>query len=197
LIKAGAIDTFGNRASLLMSYPEILENAHKKKKQEKEGQTSLFGDSDSIEIKTKITSFNNNVEDFSPNEKLAFEKEFLGLYLTSHPQLDNLNYIKQIISHELDHLTEEKEGTKIKIGGIIEMTRRIFTKRNNSEMAFIAIGNERGVSIECVVFPRVFEQYKHLLVKDTVIVIEGKLDTKNERPTIIAEKISLVNMSNS
>ncbi|MDO8660096.1 MAG: DNA polymerase III subunit alpha [Candidatus Parcubacteria bacterium] len=191
LIKAGAIDRFGNRASLLMAYPEIVERAHRKKKQDLEGQTSLFGDE--TEIKPKVTAIANNVEDFSPNEKLAFEKEFLGLYLTSHPQQDNLLYIKSIISHEIEILTEEKEGERVKIGGIIESVRRIFTKKNNSEMAFIAIGNERGLLIECVVFPRVFEDYKDKLLKDSVIIIEGRLDTKNDKPTIIAEKITAIN----
>lgn len=191
LIKAGAMDIFGNRASLLMSFPEIVEKAHKEKRRKQEGQESLFGQTDDIKIESK--TFKENVDDFSPNEKLVFEKEFLGLYLTSHPQQDNLMRVKDIISHELEILAEEKEGTKIIIGGIIESSRRIFTKKNNSEMAFLAIANEKGVSIECVVFPRIFEQYKSLLIRDSVIIIEGHLDTKNDRPTIIAEKISQVN----
>ena len=190
LIKAGAMDLFGNRASLLMSYPEILEAAHKKRKQDEQGQTSLFGDSDDPKKENKTIV--QRIEDFSPNEKLAFEKEFLGLYLTSHPQLDNLVYIKSIISHEIELLTEEKEGTKVKIGGIIESSRRIFTKKNNNEMAFLVIGNEKGVSIECVVFPKIFDQHKSLLTRDSVIIIEGYVDTKNDKPTIIAERISSI-----
>lgn len=191
LIKAGAMDIFGNRASLLMSYPEIVDRAHKKRKQEDEGQTSIFGDTEKIEIKS--TPINVSAEDFSPNEKLAFEKEFLGLYLTAHPQQENLMHVKSMITHELDHLLEEKEGTRIKIGGIIESLRRIFTKRNNSEMAFLQIADEKGTSIECVVFPRTFEEYKNFLIKDSVIIIEGHLDAKNDRPSIIAERISPVN----
>lgn len=189
LIKAGAVDRFGNRASLLMAYPEIIHTAHKKRKQDDEGQTSLFNDSDDIKPKNTIE---NKIEDFSPNEKLAFEKEFLGLYLTSHPQLDNLLRIKSLISHEIEILDEEKEGTRVKIGGIVESARRIFTKKNNNEMAFLVIGNEKGLSIECVVFPRIFEQHRNLLIRDSVIIIEGHLDTKNDKPTIIAEKISQI-----
>lgn len=192
LIKAGAMDTFGNRASLLIGYPEIVEKAHRKIKQKKEGQTSLFGESDDIKMESKTSR--SNIDDFSTNEKLAFEKEFLGLYLTSHPQLNNLTHVKTLITHELEHLLEEKEGTKVKIGGIIESLRRIFTKKNNSEMAFILIGNERGGSVECVIFPRVFEQYKNSLIRDSVIIVEGHLDTKNDRPSIIVEKISQVNL---
>ncbi|MBI2613688.1 MAG: DNA polymerase III subunit alpha [Candidatus Levybacteria bacterium] len=187
LIKAGAMDIFGNRASLLMAYPEIVEAAHKKKRQEEEGQTSLFGDSD--DTKQTYNAIENKIEDFSAGEKLAFEKEFLGLYLTSHPQLDNLAHIKSIISHEIELLNDEKEGTRVTIGGIIESSRRIFTKKNNNEMAFLIIGNEKGLSVECVVFPRIFEEHKSLLIRDQVIIVQGHLDTKNDKPTIIADKI--------
>lgn len=186
LIKAGAMDYFGNRANLLILYFEIAENAHKRRRLKQNGQTSLFGDDTSIEIPKKAVS---SIEDFSSSEKLAFEKEFLGLYLTSHPQLNTLLSIKTVISHQIEILNEEKEGTKVKTGGIIEAVKRIFTKKNGSEMAFVVIGDEKGLSIECIVFPRVFEQYKSLLVKDSVIVVEGRIDTKNDKPTIIAERI--------
>ena len=187
LIKAGAMDSFGNRANMLISYPQLLESLHKKIKQEQEGQGSLFGDTLN---KTETKRVSGNVDDFSPNEKLVFEKEFLGLYLTSHPHLDSLLALKSLITHEIEILSEEKEGTRVKIGGIIETARRIFTKKNGSEMAFITIGNEKGLSVECVIFPKAFAQHKNLLVKDHVIVVEGHVDTKNDKPTIIAETIS-------
>ena len=195
LIKAGAMDIFGNRAHLLISFPEIVAIIHKQKKQNDAGQTSLFGKSEPTTSTVKSSS--NSVSDFTSTEKLAFEKEFLGLYLTSHPQLSNLIYLKSIISHEIELLEEEKEGTKVKVGGIIESARKIFTKKNNNEMAFLLVANENGVSIECVVFPKIFDQHRSLLIKDTVIIIEGHLDTKNDKPTIIAEKISRVSKTNS
>ena len=187
LIKAGAMDAFGNRANLLIIYPETIENIHKKKKQEQEGQTSLFNEEDTAKIEKKSLQ---GIEDFSLNEKLLFEKEFLGFYLTSHPQIDNLLSLKSYISHEIELLTEEKEGTHVEIGGIIESAKRIFTKKTGSEMAFITIGDEKGLSIECIVFPKIFESYKSYLIKDTVVLIKGHVDTKNDKPTIIVEKVS-------
>ncbi|MEX2013292.1 MAG: DNA polymerase III subunit alpha [Candidatus Levyibacteriota bacterium] len=188
LIKAGAFDFFGNRASLLLQAPEIMDNIHKKKKQEQEGQSSLFGEAvenDKIKMDSKLS-----MDDFTPAEKLSFEKEFLGFYLTSHPYIDELLSIRSIITHEIDFVEEETEGKRVTIGGIIEGTRRIFTKKNGNEMAFITIGNEKGILVECVIFPKVFSDYKHLLNKDTVVVIEGKIDINNEKSVIIAEKIS-------
>ncbi len=194
LIKAGAMDSFGKRASLLMQAPEIIDNIQKTKKQEQEGQESLFGDSNDNHVVKK--TYSDDIDDFTDQEKLSFEKEFLGFYLTSHPFMNELLAIRSIITHEIEFVEEETEGKKVTIGGIIETTRRIFTKKNGNEMAFITIGNEKGIVIECVVFPKVFEQYKHLLNRDTVVVIDGKIDMNNDKSVIIAEKISPTRKSN-
>ena len=186
LIKAGAMDNFGKRANLLINYPEIIEKSHKKTRQKQSGQTSLFEDSD----ESKLDSSPKDVDEFTENEKLAFEKEFLGFYLTSHPQMESLSKIKTLVTHEIELLQDENEGTLVTIGGLIENIRRIFTKKNGNEMAFITLSDEKGLIAECIIFPRIFEQYKNLLQKDTVIVIRGKIDTKNDKPIIIAERIS-------
>jgi len=189
LIKSGAMDSFGKRADLLLSYTTIIEDAHKKKKEKQEGQTSLFEIHEDVKD-THHKKIVSTADDFSDEEKLSFEKEFLGFYLTSHPQMNNLISIKNEITHELEQLEEEKEGAKVIIGGIVETIKRIFTKKSNSEMAFITISNERGISVECIVFPKIFGQYKYLLSKDSVILINGKIDTKNDKPVIIVEKIT-------
>ena len=77
----------------------------------------------------------------------------------------------------------------LKCGGIIETTKKIYTKKTGAEMAFVTIADEKGISIECIVFPKIFEIYKNLLVIDALIIIEGKLDMKNDRPIILVEKV--------
>lgn len=191
LIKAGALDLFEKRATLLINLPTLLDELHKKKKHEQKGQESLFGDYEDESKKAK--SMHSSIEDFTQQEKLAFEKEFLGIYLTSHPQADYLLSIKEIITHELHLLEEEKEGTQVKVGGIIESTRRIFTRKNGDEMAFLVVGDEKGMSVECIVFPKIFQQYKSFLSKDNVILIDGHIDTKNDKPMIIVKKIASAN----
>ncbi len=187
LIKAGAMDIFGNRASLLIQYPEIVEKTNQKQKQKAKGQTSLFDDP-SMDPPSSFKK--QSIEDFSETEKLAFEKEFLGFYLTSHPQIHNLMNIKKFISHEIDLLLEEIEGSTVTIGGLVENVKKIFTKKNNQEMAFVTISDEKGLTIECVVFPKIFERFKKYLNKESVIVVNGRLDVKNDKPVIIVEKIS-------
>jgi len=190
LIKSGAMDKFGNRASLLIALPEVVSKINQIKKQNAEGQGSLFDTDDKQEETVSADFALSDVDDFTLEEKLGFEKEFLGIYLTSHPHMDKLATIKSELSHELEVLEEEAAGTLLTVGGIIENAKRIFTKKSNAEMAFLTISNERGITIECVVFPRTFLQYKELLVKDTVILVYGKLDTKNDKPTILVERIS-------
>ncbi len=188
LIKAGALDPFGRRASLLINLPKIVEKTNRLRKQQREGQVSLFSDESGGDQETEIR-VSSTIEDFTNIEKLSFEKEYLGFYLTAHPQGENLLRLKTYITHELEMLAEEKEGRVVKIGGILESSKIIITKKNNNEMAFIMLGNEKGTEIECIVFPKVFSFYKHLLIRDNIIIIEGKLDTKNDKPMIIAEKI--------
>nr|MBP6882762.1 DNA polymerase III subunit alpha [Candidatus Levybacteria bacterium] len=189
LIKAGAFDNFGNRASLLISMPEVMGNITKTKKQESEGQSLLFGDEMTDEEKAKESQL-IDVDDFSLEEKLAFEKEFLGFYLTSHPHMELLSNLRLITTHEIELLESEKEGTIIKVGGVVEVIRKIFTKKTNAEMAFVTIGDDKGITIEAVIFPKTFEESKKYLVQDTVIIIDGKLDSKDDRPVLIANKIT-------
>lgn len=194
LIKAGAIDAFGKRANLLIKLPQLLDIAHKKKKERVEGQGLLFNEPDN---ETQILGENMDVDDFSNEERLAFEKEYLGIYLTSHPQSDNLTYIKSLVTHELSLLSEEKEGTRVKIGGIIESSRKIITKKNGNEMAFLVLGDENGLVMECIVFPKIFQQYKDYLIKDSVVMIDGRIDTKNDKAMVIVEKVHTLNRFSS
>src|SRR6266566_4909660 len=120
LIKAGAMDLFGNRATLLIALPEIVSKANQIKKQNAEGQDSLFGPDTTDGMDTEINFSAIEIDDFTTEEKLGFEKELLGFYLTSHPHLKTLSQIKSIITHELELLEEEREGMRVKIGGIVE-----------------------------------------------------------------------------
>jgi len=187
LIKAGAMDSFGKRAQLLIDFPDIVDASTKKKKMGVVGQTNLFGDEVVLEASPKSSA--KDFEDFTSDEKLGFEKEFLGLYLTAHPQLDNLMKIKASITHEIEFLEEEKEQTLVTVGGIVENIRRIFTKKSGKEMAFVTIANENGITLECVIFPKIFDNYKSLLIKDSVILVSGKIDSKNEKLVIIVDRI--------
>ncbi len=190
LLKAGTFDHFGNRAAMLIYMPDAVSKANEVRKQNSEGQGSFFGDLfESSEIRNHTKNDDNGIDDFTQKEKLAFEKEFLGFYLTSHPQKENLQKVHNHISHELELLEGEDEGTIVTIGGILDNVKRFFTKKSNAEMAFLNLTDEKGISIEVVVFPKVFDQYKTSLYIDNVVVIQGKLSNRDEKISIIADRI--------
>jgi DNA polymerase-3 subunit alpha len=189
LIKAGAFDRFGNRASLLIAFPEIVLKINQIKKQKAEGQKSLFDD-DSTNLETQTFDYNlAEIDDFSEGEKLQFEKDFLGIYLTSHPHLEKLSYLKSFGALDFEELESQLEGTRVKVGGIVDNVKRILTKTGN-EMAFLTLADEKGKTVEAVIFPKVFDTYKNDLIIDSVITIDGKLDSKNDKPTILIDRIT-------
>ena len=134
-----------------------------------------------------------DIEEFTKNEKLIFEKELLGFFLTDHPLNNALSSLFAFNTHKLSDLGEEKNGTKVRVCGLIVTVKKIFTKKNNDEMAFVTIEDNVGSSIECVVFPKTFQRAKQYLVKDSILIIEGKLDFKEEQPVIIVEGLRTPN----
>jgi DNA polymerase-3 subunit alpha len=190
LIKAGAMDIFGRRPALLIAFPEIVNRVNIMKKSASDGQVSLFDADEPTVLDFALV----DVDDFTQAEKLSFEKEFLGFYLTSHPYTDVLNKIKPLVTHELELLEEEEQGQRVKVGGIVESAKRILTKKTNSEMAFLTISNEKGSQIECIVFPKVYDRFKGLLLNDTVVMMDGRLDNKNDKMVIIVDSVSSANV---
>jgi DNA polymerase-3 subunit alpha len=193
LIKAGAFDAFGKRASLLSSISDLVASINKKAAKKPSSQIGLFGDLPEATLHLDFTLPLNDIEDFTDNEKLTFERELLGFFLSDHPLNHRLASLFTFSTHKISDLPEVKDGTKIKVGGLIASVKKIFTKRNNDEMAFVTLEDHVGISIECVVFPKIFERCKSYLIKDSIVIIEGKLDFKEDLPVIIVESIRILN----
>lgn len=191
LIKAGAMDEFGNRASLLASIGEIVEIINRRDRRKERAQASLFGDEldDAPDFKIGNVLQESDIE-FTDHEKLMFEKELLGFFLTDHPMNQILDKLVYRITHKIQDLKELRNPRKIKTGGMIANIKKIYTKKGNNEMAFLTLEDQMGLSIECVIFPKTFEITKNILSKDSVILIEGKLEFKDEQPVIIVDTAS-------
>lgn len=196
LIKAGAMDEFGKRAALVSLYQDVVEKISKEQKAKDKNQFSLFGDDDTPKRAKIELSVSESIEEFSENEKLSFEKELLGFFLTNHPLNQSLDALIAQTSHAIANISEEKEGIKVKVGGILTTVKKILTRKSNAEMAFITLEDNVGYSIECVVFPKIFEEFKYQLLKDNIVIIEGKLDFKDEQPVIIVDTLRRFQTSN-
>ncbi|MBI2007110.1 MAG: DNA polymerase III subunit alpha [Candidatus Blackburnbacteria bacterium] len=193
LIKAGALDKFGKRAALLAAMDQIREKTSSKNRRDSEGQFGLFQSDEKKETKEAVIDVLPDIEEFTQEEKLSLEKQLLGFYLTEHPMASMLAQISGKVTHKLFELSvEEHAGQKVRVGGIVASQRIIVTKNGGREMAFVTIEDDTGV-LDLVVFPTVFEKTKELWAGREPLIIEGKLDNREESLSLIVERAYGVN----
>lgn len=186
LIKAGAMDIFGKRAAMLSALPEITAHAARLKKRRASGQVSIFDDDSAGDTKSDKLP---DMEELSKRQILAFEKEYLGFYLTEHPLTPVERQLLKNVSHTLSDLSASVVNQKVKVGGVITQIKQITTRKDNREMAFIRIEDKEG-SIEVVVFPNVFEKSRQLIQNDRVVLIAGSVNERDNGLNLIADTIS-------
>ncbi len=183
LIKAGALDDFGERGIMLANMENLLYY-NKEQAKAPDNQDSLFGKISGGEA-PEITL--QPAPEATQTEKLVWEKELLGLYISGHP-LDKFKEALEKREVTIAKIKAEmKEGMITVIGGIVEEAKPIMTKKND-QMMFLKLSDFTG-SIEVVIFPRVFEEFKKFLVTEKCIVIKGKISNRNDEISLIAEKI--------
>lgn len=196
LIKAGACDGLdGNRQQMLLVYNTLIDNLNQEKKNSLAGQMSLFDLVSEEEKKAYEVRF-PNVEEYTKEIKLGFEKEVLGIYLSGHPLEEyEEKWRKNISAVTADFmLDEETNAVKIKdnqsvvIGGIITEKTIKYTKQNKA-MAFITIEDLFG-TVEVIIFPRDYEKYSRYLNEDEKVFIAGHANVEEDKNgKLICEKI--------
>ena len=196
LIKAGACDGLdGNRQQMLLVYNTLIDNLNQEKKNSLAGQMSLFDLVSEEEKKAYEVRF-PNVEEYTKEIKLGFEKEVLGIYLSGHPLEEyEEKWRKNISAVTADFmLDEETNAVKIKdnqsvvIGGIITEKTIKYTKQNKA-MAFITVEDLFG-TVEVIIFPRDYEKYSRYLNEDEKVFVAGHANVEEDKNgKLICEKI--------
>jgi DNA polymerase-3 subunit alpha len=188
LIKAGALDSLSQehqasfRHDLLNNLEKLLEFSKQSKPQEH--QNSLFDNSNSH---SKINIIRST--DFNKANELLWEKELLGLYLSGHP----LDQFKERLSKrdiDIKKIKTLKDKKEVIVGGIIESIKEIETKKG-TKMHFVKLSDMTD-SIEMVLFPKISEEFKDILNKDTCVVVKGKISEKNGEKSILVDKIKIL-----
>ena len=188
LIQSGAMDVFGNRAAMLAGLDSIRSQGARVQRQQENGQDSLF-QATSEKVDFSGPDKLPQVKDFSREERLAFEKELLGFYLTEHPLTPLLPLLDEYRSHRLIEIYEEEiVGKEVKIGGMIVDYRLVLTRKAAKEMAFVRIEDDSG-SIEMVVFPKTYQETKEFLVKDKPIVVKARVEKREDSFSLIVEEV--------
>lgn len=185
LIKVGAIDSFGIDRGVLMGNIENLLAYNKEHEKLPMNQDSLFGLM--TDTSTLPTLKLDDVDKVSEKERLAWEKELLGLYISGHP-LDP--YREKISSRDMDiakaKLIDDTEKEVI-IPCIVEMVKPLNTKKGDM-MAFLTLSDFSG-SIEAVAFPKLYESSKSLLQVDKCLAVKGKVNERNGVKSFVIEKV--------
>ncbi len=192
LIKAGALDILGSRAAQLLILDQVLEESHKRAKNKLSGQVSLFGEVE----EGKVSEVRLPQVDEMPLEQLLiFEKDLLGFYLHEPPFLKKLEQVSEYVSCKISELTDSLVSQKVTLGGVITGVKKVLTKKNASEMAFVRISDGLG-SIEAVVFPATFGTCKEFLIKDQVVLMWGRIDKREDELSLVVENTSTFDPEN-
>ena len=180
LIDAGALDSFNSsRATLRNTLRYALQLAELS--YDKNGQLILDATLDNQK------QFFTDVDD--PLENLNLEYEVLGINLSDNP----LKYKKDLLAKYKAVPISDVSATygRVNIAGVISQVKTIKVRKNNSQMAFVKIFDESG-EMELTVFTKVYEQSFNLLIKNNIILVNGRYDHDREEETFVADSIKLL-----
>ncbi len=191
LIQSGALDEISLRdgklstgkcdRGILLTNVDVLLNYHREHMKTPSDQGSLFGATDSPQAVLKLP----NATPATLEERLAWEKELLGLYVSGHP-LDKHKAKFTDPKKTIKHAKEHVRGVETVIAGFIEQSRVSMTK-NGERMGFLKIADFSD-TIEVVAFPRTFKEYGSLMTPGACIVVKGKISERNGEPSFVVER---------
>lgn len=196
LIKAGALDCLeGTRKQFMSIYLQILDHVNQEKKYAMSGQMTLF-DLVGEEEKSQFEIRMPDVGEYARENKLAFEKEVLGIYISGHPLDDYEEMWKKNISATTADFQPDEEtgrpkvhdGARETVGGMIT-DKTVKSTKTNQMMAFVTVEDLLG-TVEIVVFPKDYERNRALLELDQKVFIKGRVSEEDERPSkLICERV--------
>jgi DNA polymerase III subunit alpha len=199
LIQCGAFDNIDrNRRQLINDLEVIIPWSQSKAKEKAIGQGNLFdlllGNSQPEAGGFEATPKSPLVSDFSSQERLQFEQELLGVYVSDHP-LKNAEKAAKIQKHEFKRIAEiEKPCKDVKLVVLLTEVKVVQTKKDNKSMAILKLTDIAGGKLEAVAFPEAYEKVKDLLISNTSIILVGKVSRKkddDELQMIVDEAIEI------
>jgi len=185
LIRAGALDCFGDRELMNDHLEEILDWVYRFHNHKNDNQISLFGESDSDDVLDHLKR-NNSVKPPDKTKRINWEREYLGIYLTGHP-LDSYKNVLGKIALTVSQLDPRHLGRKIKVCGFVSRIQKVTTKMGKP-MVFTRL-DDYDKSIEVVLYPRVLASNLAVLREDKVLLVEGRMDKRNGSYQIIGERL--------
>lgn len=188
LVKVGAMDQFGTRASMLEGLEAVRKQVSGLKAAE-DGQDTLFAGV-SQNATTRKDTF-PKLPEYPQQELLSFEKELLGLYLTHHPMADALKAVAKRATKLIGEIDPSIHlNHTFYFGGVISGIRTVETRKDKRLMAFGQLEDSSG-KLRFVVFPKVYRDYGQYLKEDSVALFKAKVDYRDEETQLVVEKITI------
>ena len=188
LARAGAFTSLGHtRSQVLGMLDEGLELAQRSFKEKDSNQLSLFSDLENggYTIKT-----DPGLTEFSQQELLSMEKELLGLYITGHPLADYREILRALTNIQAVDLPEAEPNVPLSVGGLILGLRRLRT-RKGEQMGILQLEDLTGV-MEVVLYPRIYQECRHILKPEAVVLVRGKKVPGGERARLAADEVTTI-----
>jgi DNA polymerase-3 subunit alpha len=208
LVKAGAFDSLGHvRQGLCLVFEDIVDRTLERRREEQAGISTLFSsvegfsaDGDSApggpagyaDVRVPIPD-----TEFAKTQRLAFEKEMLGLYVSDHPLRGIEGALARVVECSIAELKEEdtagdngmgRDGLVRTVGGVVTTLVRRYTKRGELMATFIL--EDLHASIEVFVFPKVMADLGALLADDAVVVVRGRVDTRDDQVKLVCMEVT-------
>lgn len=207
MILGGAFDCFSVKRSQMMAvYEGIVERVGADRKNQENGQLSLFGTLLKNDTSTANTVTYPDIPEYSQQQKLKFEKQVLGMYKSGHPldqfrsQLGKFNFTSDMFTgHEIETDDSENgvamiyddvtDGQAVYCGAIINSIKKMSTKSGNRDMAIVMVEDLHG-TFELMLFPKNYEKARSLLIEDNFVLIKGKVSIREgEKPIVLVEEL--------
>lgn len=197
LIKAGAFDSLGHgRRQLALRHEDAVDAVIDLKRNEAVGQYDLFGGGDSGAAPGGLQIVLPDVPDWDKRERLAYEREMLGLYVSDHPLLGVEHVLARSADCSIAALLADDarpDGATVTIAGLITGVTRKLTK-NGNQWAIATVEDLEG-AIEVLFFPQTYATVSTVLEPDTVCVVRGRLNRRDDVPTVYASELTLPDVS--
>ena len=183
LVKCGAFDNIGSsRAAMLAVHAKAVERATKSRKTDGEDQVCMFDAAEIAPARPEIPP----VED-DRRERLEWEKEALGLFVSDHPLRPVLHKLKKHLDTTVSELEGRRDGAMVWVGGLATSVR-VNTTRKGDMMAMLQLDDTRGLA-EVMVFPRVYAGCSGCIREDAILKVKGRVESKEGVPRIVAMEI--------
>ncbi len=183
LARVGALNAFGHPAQILLGLDDALATGGAVQRDRISGQTSLFEmASEPAALEAPLPA----VPEAPTRERLRWEKELLGLYLSDHPLGEIAEAIgPYVTAYSSDLRDEALDGQRVVVGGIVTGVRTVITKAR-ATMAIVSLEDLQG-SVEVVVFPRLFEETRPTWIEGRILLVAGRIDHKGEDVSLLGD----------